>query len=678
MTDRASARGLIHAAVERHRRELLRLERAGASEMVRAYGAIWQRLRAEIMELSRQYNAALAANQAITPAWVFEFGRLDTLQRQTEAELRRFIESADRSVVSQERAAVDAAQAHFGELMGRVSRPGLSVAWARLPVGATEDLVGYLRNGSPLRTLLDELGPQASQAVREGLLTGLALGQGPRETARRVRAAFGGSLDRALKISRTETMRAYRGATLRTYRENSDIVTGWRWLAAKSPRTCPMCLAIDGTWHPLTEGLNDHPNGRCVAPGTLVYSASIEAFVSRHYEGYLVTVRTASGKLLSVTPNHPILTDRGWVAAELLQEGDNVVCDPRRQGATGTMTPDKDNVPSLIEDIPRALGMTLLGSMPCASEDFHGDGRNSQVYVVWANSPLRDACNLSLVQPRRKELFGGRNAQSACFSGGGDLASVGEGLFPPSGRLLRNGDSTTMFLERSLLCQELVCLGLVPKANLEQFKPAPQGASANPIFSGQDVFRFPGLVSGNDLSHRQRQLGACSFSSLGASQAIALLSGAAQPVLREDREQPSGSQSRDPIGDALGPFARQVCLDRVIEIGSRTFSGHVYNLQTTAGWYSANGIITHNCAAVPALRGDPRDDPGWETGAGWFAAQGADVQRQVLGDAGYEAYKAGAVSLDDFIGLRRSREWGTTRYARSLVQIAGEKDASCD
>ncbi len=265
MTDRASARGLIHAAVERHRRELLRMERGAASEMVRAYGAIWQRLRVEIMDLSRQYNEALAANEAITPAWVFEFGRLDTLQRQTEAELGRFIAQAEASIIAQEREAVEAAQQHFGELLQRVSRPGLSVQWARLPVGATEDLVGYLRNGSPLRVLLDELGPQASQSVREGLLTGLALGQNPRDTARRVRAAFGGSLDRALKISRTETMRAYRSATLRTYRENSDIVTGWRWLAAKSPRTCPMCLAMDGTWHPLTEELNDHPNGRCAA-----------------------------------------------------------------------------------------------------------------------------------------------------------------------------------------------------------------------------------------------------------------------------------------------------------------------------------------------------------------------------------------------------------------------------
>ncbi len=51
------------------------------------------------------------------------------------------------------------------------------------------------------------------------------------------------------------------------------------------------------------------------------------------------------------------------------------------------------------------------------------------------------------------------------------------------------------------------------------------------------------------------------------------------------------------------------------------------------------------------------------------------MQRRVLGKAGYEAYRAGAVTLDDFVGARRSREWGTTLRARSLAQILGEDEA---
>lgn len=259
-----STRGEIHRIVERHRRELLRLERGAASEMVRVYGGIWQRLQRELNSLLEEYNAALEANGEISPSWVYEHDRLHNLQRQVEAELRRFADYAEARIVANERAAVQAAGQHFQEVLAASSsRPGVVARWDRLPTPAIEDLVGFTANGSPLRTLLDELGLAASEAVRSGLIEGLALGQNPREIARRIRGEFGGDLVRALRISRTETLRSYREATRRNYQANSDIIAGWRWLCAKQPRTCAMCLAMDGSFHTLDEHLDDHPNGRC-------------------------------------------------------------------------------------------------------------------------------------------------------------------------------------------------------------------------------------------------------------------------------------------------------------------------------------------------------------------------------------------------------------------------------
>ncbi len=69
------------------------------------------------------------------------------------------------------------------------------------------------------------------------------------------------------------------------------------------------------------------------------------------------------------------------------------------------------------------------------------------------------------------------------------------------------------------------------------------------------------------------------------------------------------------------------------------------------------------CAMVPVLKGEEGAPPVWETGSEWLDKQPEAVQRKVLGNAGYEAYKAGAVTLQDFVGQRKSREWGTTRYA---------------
>ena len=248
--------------VERHRAELLRLERAAGSEMTRAYGGIAKRLRHSLNQLLREYSEALAAGEDMSPAWLFRRARLESLQGQVEAELRRFAGQAETRIVANEQRAVDAAGAHFSEVMRAAGR-GVEGRWDRLPQEAVEDLVGFTRDGSPLRTLLDGLGAQASRAVRDDLIQGLALGENPRKIARRVRASLGGNLTRALRISRTETLRAYREATRRNYQANSDVVTGWRWLCAKQPRTCAACLAMDGTMHTLKEHLDDHPNGRC-------------------------------------------------------------------------------------------------------------------------------------------------------------------------------------------------------------------------------------------------------------------------------------------------------------------------------------------------------------------------------------------------------------------------------
>jgi hypothetical protein len=46
----------------------------------------------------------------------------------------------------------------------------------------------------------------------------------------------------------------------------------------------------------------------------------------------------------------------------------------------------------------------------------------------------------------------------------------------------------------------------------------------------------------------------------------------------------------------------------------------------------------------------------FRAGAGfaeWFAAQSASVQCEMMGDEVYKVYKAGRVTLDDFVGVRK-------------------------
>lgn len=108
----------------------------------------------------------------------------------------------------------------------------------------------------------------AEEAMKLALIKGVTIGNNPEDAARdmlkRVEGAFNGGLTRAMTISRTEMLDAYRSASAYIHRANSDVVNAWQWYARLDSRTCPACWGRHGTNHPLSEpGPDDHPNGRC-------------------------------------------------------------------------------------------------------------------------------------------------------------------------------------------------------------------------------------------------------------------------------------------------------------------------------------------------------------------------------------------------------------------------------
>lgn len=255
--------GEIYRLAQRFRRELLRGERRAANELVRAYGEIWRRIKYELDSLLEEIARRREAGEEVPISWLWESGRLQRLEAQIAAELRWFAQFTEYRVAGEQRDAVRAALQHVQEMVGAVGDIGVMGSLKSVPLEALSDLVGFLSDGTPLRRLLEELGREAGAAVRKALITGLALGRNPRDIAREVRWAFGGNLARALRVSRTETLRAYREASLRSYQANGDVVSGWIWYSALGERTCAACWAMHGTKHKLTERLNDHPNGRC-------------------------------------------------------------------------------------------------------------------------------------------------------------------------------------------------------------------------------------------------------------------------------------------------------------------------------------------------------------------------------------------------------------------------------
>ena len=261
--------GELQRRAAEFRQELLRLERGAASDMVRAYGASWQRVEQRVTALWQEVTALREAGEMVAPDRLVLLDRYLRLQDEITAELRRFGQYADQSVAATQLQAVNMAQQHAPRLISAVASDaeiaGLEqfIDFAHAPRGAVEALVGFARGNTPLGRLLDGLPGQVNGSVRDTLIAGLALGQNPRDTADQVRRAFGTGLARALTISRTETLRAYREATRLEYQANDDILEGWEWSAACDRRTCVTCWALHGRVYKLSRQMPAHPNCRC-------------------------------------------------------------------------------------------------------------------------------------------------------------------------------------------------------------------------------------------------------------------------------------------------------------------------------------------------------------------------------------------------------------------------------
>jgi hypothetical protein len=63
-----------------------------------------------------------------------------------------------------------------------------------------------------------------------------------------------------------------------------------------------------------------------------------------------------------------------------------------------------------------------------------------------------------------------------------------------------------------------------------------------------------------------------------------------------------------------------------------------------------------------------------QSGASWFADQSEAQQRDILGPAKYNAYKAGDITLADLVGKSNDKTWGASRYEKSLKDL--DLDAS--
>lgn len=634
--------------------------------IVEAYAGVQRRLRGEMDALLLE----IEHTDKLTAAQVVKLERYRRLMRETQDELNRFSQYLGVEMDTLGRTMVGRGLAESRVLME------LSLGDARLAADlralapeTVETLLGFLDRNGPLYARLGMLTDYTAEMVSNTIVQSVALGRNPRVLARELTRAYGMGLTQSLNMARTVQLWSYREASRANYVANSNVVMGWIWQATLSDRTCMSCIAMHGTRHAVDEVLNDHHAGRCLTPGMLVSSPSIMAFESRRYDGEIVGIRTASGKFISVTPNHPILTDHGWLPAYLVQKGDNVVCDGGGYGASLAMHPNKNDVPTRIEDIPAALGMDCFASVPETAQNFHGDGIDGNIYVVGTNSLLLNTAESPFSNPLSEHILGSGGAKQVFLSPLCDLDAARKRWFSSCRRDLCDSDSSQLLIPGRIRDHHPIRLGPPSMVHSGIFQPEVNNIPGNSIKTSERIDAFAIDEAAGNFIDREAffELFDCDSRDLSAPDFISGRYISKQPASLEFvREALLGSMK--PMGGALGAFSRDISIDGVLEVCVTTFSGQVYNLQTTEDMYNVNGIITHNCAAIPITILNPRMELP-QTGEQWFNSLTDAEKVKMMGQDRLQAYQDGKFKFNQLTREYDDEVYGKMRGEASLKDL---------
>lgn len=689
----------------------MRNERKAASAMARAYGESWNRIKAQLYKLDTEYKRATSDGGEPRLNWYYQSVRAMRLQEQIARELNRFARYAGNTITAEQKRAIRES-AEFAHDLVQLSMPpipeGVAIGFNRLPVKAIETMVGMNQPGSPLTKLLSKYAETGYQEAQDALIQGIALGQNPRKIAPILRAKLGTNLNKALTISRTEVMRANRETSQAIYAANSDVIKGWRWSSALDGRTCPSCFSKHGSEHPLSERMATHPN--CFPAGTMVSGPNPTAGTKRYYTGELVSIRTASGVELSLTPNHPILTWHGWVAGGLLQKGDYVIRSTGRKNAESTVDINYNDVPTLIEKVIESFDMVFV-EMPTAPKDFHGDGVGSKVHIVFTNSLLGNNGNTAFDQPLFQHKFGRRSIAPRSFFTFSTITKLFPGMFHTSHGGMSRSRISLPFFRRFFTCLQEIGLRIAAYVNTLFKQTSADNVSGNSIGLGQSVLGFSSEIAVNNSSRWQRIVNTVKSKKFVTDKSLRLFSGTKlniafgkncfKPIIRNVRI----------LSEIVKAFPVEIELDEIVEINRSVFSGHVYNLQTKDEWYIANSIITHNCRCVETpitytyeelgarygvdLSAADKAGPSQEeilkkygitgaraeqirrrsmSGEDAFKSLSDTEQKNILGPAKYAAWKAGAFEFSALSVKTISPEWGEGLKTASLKDLVSPED----
>ena len=351
------------------------------------------------------------------------------------------------------------------------------------------------------------------------------------------------------------------------------------------------------------------PNGWNCFPAGVSVRCDARIGLKTWYAGKLVEIETAAGNRLSVTANHPVLTSRGWLAAQMVEQGDQLLRAAGDIDAPLAKIVDNQDPPASAEDLFETLAAQGLRVVPMAPDDFHGDAglRKPEIHVSGSDSALMDVVESAPHQlVGERGLDGGlhRHVEPAGISVGAALAAalLGDPVLAQdaaNGRLGNVEASGDLRLadQPGTVQRNNLALGVI----VERVSSRPGGA--------HDGLGFSPLADANPPA---------------AHTGAAVADGNSVDPQNAPERIAAGAQF---FGELLEANAFLVAADEVVGICEFDWAGHVYDFSTRTALIVAGGLVVSNChcrvVAVNAREyakaqaaGLTEPPEGWESGAG--------------------------------------------------------------
>lgn len=350
----------------------------------------------------------------------------------------------------------------------------------------------------------------------------------------------------------------------------------------------------------------------CILPGQLVQGSFI-AGTKSWYEGKSVEVVLRSGRRFSVTPQHSVATENGFVPACEIQEGDKVLSYDGQVKSESSFTTGSNKIyhePLPIEEVFESLrfcadmtNLYVVERVRPLQTDFHGDGccLKGQVDVVRPNIELVNCVDSSASEIFLNSYF--RRSNTGLI----DVSSKGHPLSPllnsivaVNGRGVRRSGggfprgTTLPFNSRPVLfdgfpLQEFR-IGPAAYWDVSFSESVKQNRTAGSEFIGKTLKRFSSEIPCDETINVDLYPSGHSDFCRGS-----------QSDSSTNKMCSQGSATDSCLAPQFGnSLSSQVFLDEVIEVRYFDFCGHVYDLQSLSGIIVTNGACLSNCRCIVA------------------------------------------------------------------------------